>query len=814
MDLITKLTGHTMEAVESQETVATQMKRLSDAGLQSVVSIVKDLPDADSPVAPPSTPIDSKVPHGGGDLEADGEAKDTPATFNAFPRFRVTWDVRAPAKTGHGSTKSHEMTPEATLIEFITTSASFFDVKRQNMKKLEFEILKVFHNNIMPANAAAWYMAKRRFYLDKPWLLQLLPYLLAHNPKKFLVHPESNTVDFLEIYSKDVAKRKMQFLVHQGLFGYFSHKVDEYGVYFFDPLYYESTEPFHANLRLVTNSYGTHRSKLIYSYFKIYKNQFTFKRHSNCLVSISKTDTEVVTNTFGVVSSMIDNSYGIVQFKHGHQTEKAIFCSSTLYNDGFVYDKDPTKLSSIQFDGYKIPGDPKSEGKDYTWYAVLVWVGRKPSPKFNATKDKLSSAQYFQNQPVTYDQLADLVASPDSFRPSVAAPPTYREEQPLDDCMRVGEVITIQKNGAVVVMHKNSGEKAFIPGWIFKIKNQRETFLTTTQAVTLAMGDIIAFYIDPKQKAEPYYGVGCNVMVLKHSKSGSQAVKVEESAVAEPKKRNKTRKSKKEDGGPKDDAAIGAAATAAKSAGRRRKSTRVSSVASDSSTGTGRRRKSRTISQSEKLRLKAFLLEEEVVPFESYNSDEDPPYIPPPIFDPDLDYDEYSDGEIQEDEVKELMEDVKVAPIVSAEASSDENKAEGSDAEATSKVTKPRPYINYLLGELAVENDEEEAEDDDYNLPAGVAIHAAHLLPKTPDAEVKKSDQSEEEKEASDDDEISDGEVEELLKDAKPLLDAINGKAAPEPQLSAQPTSKAAKEEPSSPTKSSSEDEFVSGEES
>ena len=81
------------------------------------------------------------------------------------------------------------------------------------------------------------------------------------------------------------------------------------------------------------------------------RNQFSFKRHSNCLVSISKTDTEVVTNTFGIVSSMIDNSYGIVQFKHGHNTEKAIFCSSTLYNDGFVYDKDPTQLSSIQFDG-------------------------------------------------------------------------------------------------------------------------------------------------------------------------------------------------------------------------------------------------------------------------------------------------------------------------------------------------------------------------------------------------------------------------------------------------------------------------------
>ena len=75
--------------------------------------------------------------------------------------FRVNWDVSDPAKASHsGPTKSHEMTPEATLVEFISTSASFYDVKRQDMKNLEWDILKVFTNNIMPANAAAWYMAK------------------------------------------------------------------------------------------------------------------------------------------------------------------------------------------------------------------------------------------------------------------------------------------------------------------------------------------------------------------------------------------------------------------------------------------------------------------------------------------------------------------------------------------------------------------------------------------------------------------------------------------------------------------------------
>jgi hypothetical protein len=62
----------------------------------------------------------------------------------------------------------------------------------------------------------------------------------------------------------------MQYLVHQGLFAYFSHKADEYGVYFFDPLYYESTEPFNANLRLVTNARTT-RTKLVHSYFNLFK---------------------------------------------------------------------------------------------------------------------------------------------------------------------------------------------------------------------------------------------------------------------------------------------------------------------------------------------------------------------------------------------------------------------------------------------------------------------------------------------------------------------------------------------------------------
>lgn len=82
---------------------------------------------------------------------------------------------------------------------------------------------------------------------------------------------------FLEVYEQEAARAKLQYLVLSGLHAYFAHKVhstplhstllhcslsfpssspnppiqaDEYGVYFFDPRYYEGTEPFHAALRL------------------------------------------------------------------------------------------------------------------------------------------------------------------------------------------------------------------------------------------------------------------------------------------------------------------------------------------------------------------------------------------------------------------------------------------------------------------------------------------------------------------------------------------------------------------------------------
>ena len=105
------------------------------------------------------------------------------------------------------------------------------------------------------------------------------------------------------------------------------------------------------------------------------------------------------------------------------------------------------------------------------------------------------------------------------------------------------------------------------------------------------------------------------------------------------------------------------------------------------------------------------------------------------------------------------------------------------------------PYVGFLLEEVIVENEEEEAKDHDYSLPAGVAIHAAHLLAKPAAPEVYKSDQAEDvEKEAEDeDDEISDEELQELLKESLiPLSSVAAAAAEPESHLPAEAAAKSA----------------------
>ncbi len=239
--------------------------------------------------APPSTPIKSD--------SIDGEEKEKKKrmdTYSNFPRFKVTWDssipssssTRSPGKNKKKGSQStmverpsvltpQEMSPQVTLVEFIVTSASYHGVKRQNLDALEDELFRVFNNNVMPANAAAWYMAKRRFYNTNKNQNQMLPLLLKDYPKKFAI--KNNVVQFLESYTPNVARMKMKYLVEMGLYAYFSHKADEHGVYFFDPLYYEETEPFHANLRSITNIYNNQKMKLVPAFFKKHKKHFHYK---------------------------------------------------------------------------------------------------------------------------------------------------------------------------------------------------------------------------------------------------------------------------------------------------------------------------------------------------------------------------------------------------------------------------------------------------------------------------------------------------------------------------------------------------------
>merc|ERR1711936_1258099 len=335
-------------------------------------------------------------------------------TFPHFPKFRVTWDstkpslmsLKSPGKKKRRGSQSamaerasvlmaQEMTPQAALVEFIVTSASYHGVRKQTLTELEDDLFRVFRNNVMPANAAAWYMAKRRFFTKTPGSNQspLLPSLLKEYPKKFAL--KNNVVIFLESYNPSVARMKMKYLVEQGLYAYFSHKVDECGVHFFDPLYYEETEPFHANLRMVTNIYNNQRIKLVPAFFKKYRNQFQYKQISPYLVAISKVETEIVTGVTGIVVAMFDKKYGLIKFNRNTESCLALFSANALYQNGYKITADPKSLPPVFFDAYKVPENER--GDKFKWFACLTWVGRRPNPKFGATKDELFGCPHYKS---------------------------------------------------------------------------------------------------------------------------------------------------------------------------------------------------------------------------------------------------------------------------------------------------------------------------------------------------------------------------------------------------------------------------------
>ena len=389
-----------------------------------------------------------------------------------------------------------EMSPEQSLIEFISTSAGLHGVKKQSLRSLEWDILKVFPYNIMPANAAAWYMAKRKYYSDQPPDLQLLPFLLKKYPDKFKVNKFQ--VEFLENYSKETAKKKLNYLVQFGLDAYFSHKVDEYGVYFFDPQYYEMTEPFHESLRITGKA--ANKNKLVASYFNQLKHRYVFASHSSSLASLSKLPgPKIMTNTTGVIVSMVNNQYGFLKFGSG---EKALFCAKGVFRDGWQYTGDPLRLPAMYFDAYQVPSGLKSGAESCKWFAVLVWCGRKPAPKF-------------------YSSLADFnQASGSSAFLRPGSPPALaigegRKLRQPSSSMMIGQVVSIRKNGGVISVREDSEEQVFVPGWSKENASRPGIWLTTLTGDTIGLRDLVAYYVASDETMPGFTAVAKNVMVLK-----------------------------------------------------------------------------------------------------------------------------------------------------------------------------------------------------------------------------------------------------------------------------------------------------------
>jgi len=420
-----------------------------------------------------------------------------------WPEFKISPPdpVLGEIFSGKGS-----LTPEQTLVEFVSTSASFHGVKKQPLRTLEWDLLKVFPSNVMPANAAAWYMAKRKFYMDQSFDQQLLPYVLKKYPERFKI--VGTQVVFLEVYSHEVARNKMKFLTQYGMHAYFSHKADEYGVYFFDPFYYENTEPFHESLRQCnSNPNMPNKSKLVSSYFNsaALKGQFKFQQHSSYLVSICKQPgVKIVTNTTGVIVSMINNQYGFIKFGAG---ETALFCCKSLFKDGWQFSGDPLRLPAMKFDGYQIPEGGVRGEQAYSWYAVLVWCGRRPSPKFCSTAEDLNSTPVFREGRV---RKLSIGGSP------IEGNEGKKLRQPSSSMM-VGQVMEIRRNGAVLKVRDDCNDKVFIPGWKRQLSNSSGLWLSSLSGECIGLGDLVAYYVDTVERRPGFTAVGKNVMVLKEN---------------------------------------------------------------------------------------------------------------------------------------------------------------------------------------------------------------------------------------------------------------------------------------------------------
>ena len=262
----------------------------------------------------------------------------------------------------------------------------------------------------------------------------------------------------------------------------------------------QTTEPFHAALRLASPNDPS--SMLVQRYFarEGMKGQFSYKQHTAYLVSISKQDSnvKVVTNCTGVIVSMINSQYGFIKFGVG---EKALFSAKSLFKDGWQFSGDPLKLPAMKFDGYQLVQSDKSKEKEkHTWYAVLVWCGRRPSPQYCSSTDDLNSTPMFRES--CRSQASD--GGSKSRIPS--------------QTMRVGEVVEVRRDGAVAKSREDAVSEVWLPGWRRKLANRPGTWLSTVDGECIGIRDVVAFYTS-SQSRPGFSAVGRNVAVLKESGS-------------------------------------------------------------------------------------------------------------------------------------------------------------------------------------------------------------------------------------------------------------------------------------------------------
>ena len=130
---------------------------------------------------------------------------------------------------------------------------------------------------------------------------------------------------------------------------------------------------------------------------------------------------------------------------------------------------------------------------------MLVWCGRRPSPKFCSTAEDLNSTPVFTR------------------RLSLGAVGETRRLRQPSSSMMVGQVTEIRRNGAVVKVREDSADKVFIPGWQRQLTSSTGTWLSTMSGECIGLGDLVAYYVDTQEARPGFAAVGKNVMVLKES---------------------------------------------------------------------------------------------------------------------------------------------------------------------------------------------------------------------------------------------------------------------------------------------------------